>query len=78
MPLFKVSGNKLSNIKEDPFKLEKDLQSITEANIETLFGYELVSHEFERNQLRIDTLAFDPIAKSFVIIEYKRDQSFSV
>jgi predicted transport protein len=78
MPLFKITGNKLSNIKEDPFKLEKELQALTEANMETLFGYELVSHEFERDRLRIDTLAFDQIAKSFVIIEFKRDQSFSV
>jgi hypothetical protein len=29
-------------------------------------------------QFRIDTLAFDPEAKSFVIIEYKRDKTFSV
>jgi predicted transport protein len=78
MPLFKITSNKLSNIKEDAFKLEKELQTLTEANLETLFGYEFVSHEFERDRLRIDTLAFDQNSKSFVIIEYKRDQSFSV
>jgi predicted transport protein len=78
MPLFKITSNKLSNIKEDAFKLEKELQILTEANLETLFGYEFVSHEFERDRLRIDTLAFDQNSKSFVIIEYKRDQSFSV
>ena len=37
-----------------------------------------MSSEFERDGLRIDTLAFDPDARSFVIIEYKKDQSFSV
>src|SRR5580658_1083365 len=78
MPLFKITSNKLSNIKEDAFKLEKELQTLTEANLETLFGYEFVSHEFERDRLRIDTLASDQNSKSFVIIEYKRDQSFSV
>ena len=78
MPLFKIAGNKLSNIRESPFNLEKELQALTEANIEALFGYEFVSHEFERDHLRIDTLAFDQNSKSFVIVEYKRDQSFSV
>jgi predicted transport protein len=78
MPLFKIIGSKLSNIKEDPFKLEKELQTLTETNLETLFGYEFVCSQFERDRLRIDTLAFDNSSKSFVIIEYKRDQSFSV
>ena len=54
------------------------MQSITEANLETLFGLDFVSTEFERDGLRIDTLAFDHDANAFVIIEYKRDQTFSV
>jgi hypothetical protein len=28
--------------------------------------------------LRIDTLAFDPESRAFIIIEYKRDRNFSV
>lgn len=34
--------------------------------------------EFPLNSLRVDTLAFDKETNSFVIIEYKRDKSFSV
>jgi predicted transport protein len=78
MPLFKITGKGLSNIKEDPFKLEREIQTLTETNLETLFGYEFVSREFERERLRVDTLGFDRNTNSFVIIEYKRDQSFSV
>ena len=34
--------------------------------------------EFTLHNFRIDTLAFDEESKSFVIIEYKKDKSFSV
>lgn len=34
--------------------------------------------EFNLNNFRIDTLAFDKDASAFVIIEYKRDKNFSV
>lgn len=78
MSLFLKKGEKLLPIGEKPFKLERELQRLTEENLETLFGLEFVSTEFERNGLRIDTLAYDPENKSFVIIEYKRDQSFTI
>lgn len=78
MRLFKQQNTSLNPIKEKGFKLEKDLQKITEDNISNIFGLEFVSTEFQLNQLRIDTLAYDSESKSFVIIEYKRDRSFSV
>jgi len=37
-----------------------------------------IASEFSLNNFRIDTLAFDYETNSFVIIEYKRDRSFSV
>jgi len=37
-----------------------------------------VKSEFTLHNFRIDTLAFDEESKSFVIIEYKKDKSFSV
>jgi RecB family endonuclease NucS len=43
-----------------------------------VFGYQFVKSELQLGTLRIDTLAFDNENKSFVIIEYKIDQSFSV
>lgn len=66
------------NIKEQPFKLEKDIQSLTEKNLKSIFGLDFVKSEFSLNNFRIDTLAYDKDAGTFVIIEYKRDKNFSV
>jgi len=77
--LFKISSNnKLNQIKEHPFKLEKEIQTLSELNLKTIFGLEFVRSEFQLNNFRIDSLAFDDENKSFVIIEYKRDKNFSV
>lgn len=78
MPIFKISNDILSQIQESPIKLEKDLQKLTEKNLKTIFGLEFVSTEFSLNDLRIDTVAFDSETGAFVIIEYKRDKSFSI
>jgi len=78
MSIFNIKGNQLLPIKESKIDLEKDLQKITEENLETIFGLKFVSTEFQLNNLRIDTLAYDEETKSFVIIEFKRDRSFSV
>jgi len=78
MTIFKSDNGKLTQIKERPIKLEKDLQSITENNLGEIFGIDFIDSEFSLQQFRIDTLAFDDELKSFVIIEYKRDRSFSV
>ena len=79
MPLFKITNhNQLENIKELPFKLEKDIQSLTEGNLKAIYGLSFVRSEFSLNNFRIDTLAYDHDAGTFVIIEYKRDKNFSV
>lgn len=78
MANYKNKNEKLELIKESPFKLEKDIQSLTEKNLNLIFGLDLVKSEFSLNNLRIDTLAFDREASAFVIIEYKRDKKFSV
>lgn len=79
MALFKIENNdNLEQIKELPFKLEKEIQELTEKNIKTIFGLDFVRSEFGLNNFRIDTLAFDKDSASFVIIEYKRDKNFSV
>ncbi len=77
MALYKIE-NKLEYINEKPFRLEKEIQELTENNLETIFGLEFVKSEFALNNFRIDTLAFDKEANAFVIIEYKRDKNFSV
>ena len=77
--MFTLGQNKaLIPIKEAKIDLEKDLQSITEHNIGMILGLKFISSEFSLHEFRIDTLAFDEETKSFVIIEYKRDRSFSV
>ena len=79
MALFKIENNgRLENIKEQPFKLEKEIQFLTETNLKSIFGLDFVKSEFKLNNFRIDTLAFDKDAGTFVIIEYKRDKNYSV
>lgn len=78
MPIFKQQNNSLQAIREVKLEFEKDLQSVAEKNLESVFGLQFVASEFRLNNLRIDTLAFDPETNAFVIIEFKRDKSFSV
>lgn len=77
MPLYHIK-EQLNLINENPFKLEKDLQTLTENSLEKIFGLQLVKSEFALQKFRIDTLAFDKEANAFVIIEYKRSKNFSV
>lgn len=76
--MFRRQNGKLKQVKEVPFEKEKNLQELTEANLESIFGLQFVSTEYPVQNLFIDTLAYDPESRSFVIIEYKRDRSFSV
>ncbi|HPI37587.1 MAG TPA: DUF5655 domain-containing protein [Ignavibacteriaceae bacterium] len=79
MYLFKLEReNKLKEVREVKFKLEKEIQRLTENNLSEIFGLKFVKSEFALHNFRIDTLAFDEELKSFVIIEYKKDKSFSV
>ena len=68
----------LSLLKEKPFKLEREIQALFEKNLFELMGLEMVNSEFVIKGKRIDTLAYDPQSKAFVIIEYKRDKNVSV
>ena len=77
MALFKIEKS-LEYIKEKPFRLEKEIQHMTESNLKTILGLDFVKSEFALNNFRIDTLAFDKEANAFVIIEYKRDKNYSV
>jgi predicted transport protein len=77
MALFKIEKS-LEYIKEKPFRLEKEIQEMTESNLKAILGLDFVKSEFALNNFRIDTLAFDKESNAFVIIEYKRDKNFSV
>lgn len=78
MNLYKLNKTKLEEIKNIPFKLEKDIQNLVEENLEMLFGLEFVKSEFPLKNFRIDTLCFDRQTNSFVIIEYKKGKNYSV
>lgn len=78
MPIYKQSGNKLVPVKEMNVDLEKSVQAVVEENLNDIFDLVFISSEFALNNLRMDTLAFDDEAKSFVVIEFKKDKSFSV
>lgn len=78
MQLYHQQKGTLSSLKEKPFKLEKDIQKLFEANLEQITGFKFVKSEFSLKNVRFDTLVFDEESKSFVIIEYKRDRNYSV
>ena len=78
MPIYNIHENNLSLIKKIDFKNERELQRLTENNLEELFNLEFVATEFQVDNLRIDTLAYDSETNSFVIIEYKNVKNYSV
>lgn len=78
MKIFKNTQNQLLPISMVDFVNERELQTMTEKNLKTVFNLEFVKSEFALNSLRIDTLAFDSNTNAFVIIEYKNDKNFSV
>ena len=78
MALFKNTSSKLEGIKENPFKLEREIQRLFENNLPLIMGLELVKSEFSIKNKRIDTLGFDTQTNAFVIIEYKKDKNSSV
>jgi predicted transport protein len=78
MALYKLTDGKLKPIKGTEFKLERDLQHLLETNLEQLFGLQFIATEFAFNNLRLDSIAYDPENNCFVVIEYKRDKGSSV
>lgn len=78
MSIYANKNGTISQIKEKPFKLEKEIQQLFESNLQTIMGLELVKSEFSIKNKRIDTLAYDHQNNAFIIIEYKRDKNISV
>jgi len=76
--LFNNNNLELITIKEKPFKLEREIQKLFEANLNAIMGLEFVKSELSIKNKRIDTLAFDVESSAFIIIEYKRDKNISV
>ena len=79
MRIFQLRDNNLVEIKEESFDLEKTIQSLIEKNLDSIFpNLELVDAQFQIDDLRPDTIAFDSEKNSFVIIEYKNIQNRSL
>lgn len=72
MSIFKIGQNKLQPIESKAIDLERDIQRLTELNLDSVFGLKFVSRslnqEFSVKALEqdfyIDTLAFDEEEKS--------------
>lgn len=78
MKLFTNKDDKLTSLNSKPFKLEKEIQTLVEKNLDVLFNLQFVRTEFPIKKFRLDTLCFDKESKSFVVIEYKLGRTFSV
>lgn len=78
MTIYNIKNNKLQEIHEHPFKLEREIQEVFEANLTEVMELKLVRSEFTIKNKRIDTLAYDEQTNAFIIIEYKRDKNISV
>jgi len=78
MPIYNIKNNNLFLIKKVDFKNERELQKLTENNLEELFNLKFLASEFQVDNLRIDTLAYSEETNSFVIIEYKNTKNYSV
>jgi len=79
MPIFLKKQEIAQALKEKPFGNEREMQKFVQDNLEQLFNLKLIDVDFAPTRdLRMDTLAFDPEEKSFVIIEYKKGANWSV
>jgi len=72
------NGEHLSLVDTNAFALEKEMQVFIENNTQQLWNLRFVASEFSVDKFRFDSVCFDDESKSFVIIEYKKDHSFSV
>ena len=78
MEVFNLKNDKVEEVELRPFKLERDIQNLVEKNTETFFQLEFISSELTVGNYRIDSLCYDNENNSFVIIEYKKGNSYSV
>ncbi len=77
MALFQIDGEKLILIKPRNFEYEKNIQSLIEKNLDTVFNCRFIASEFStgaEHAGRIDTLAISE-DNNPVIIEYKKVES---
>jgi predicted transport protein len=78
--LFRNVKGKLEFISGSEFKLESELQKLIDGNLTQVFGFTFIKDQFviEGEPFRLDTVAYDPNANAFVIIEYKNIKNASL
>lgn len=57
--IFLTKGSKLIENAEEQFLTEKEIQTLTEQNLQEIFKLEFVASELQLPGFRIDTLAFN-------------------
>jgi len=78
LKLFQTAGTTLKELDSSSAPLERALQTVFEANLETLLGVRFLASEYITSHGgRMDTLGIDENGYP-VIIEYKRDRSENV
>jgi len=78
MNIYTIGSGKLTYLKPGAFRLEKHLQKLIEDNLSGISELALIKSEFIIKNKRIDTFAYNPRLRAFVIIEYKRGINYSV
>lgn len=78
MILFNDKKGSLNEVEIKPFQKEFEIQKLVEENSETIFQLDFITTEFTVGDYRVDSLCFDQENNSFVIIEYKKGNSYSV
>ena len=46
MDLYRIEGGGLEAVQSDQFKLEREIQTLVESNMESLFGITMITSEF--------------------------------
>ena len=78
MILYDNKKGVLKDVDIKPFKKEIEIQRLVEENCETTFQLDFIITELTVGNYRVDSLCFDHENNSFVIIEYKKGNSYSV
>lgn len=80
LKLFSINQGQATEMASSSVALERDLQKLVEANMETIFGIRFLASEYSTGKIhrgRIDSLGIDEIG-SPVILEYKRTTNENV
>jgi len=78
MILLNNKKGSLNEVETKPFQKEIEIQKLVEENSETIFQLDFITTELTVGDYRVDSLCFDHENNSFVIIEYKKGNSYSV